>query len=48
MALADSALKYLVDYQKELIDDLGKQRLSMKGNRAGRSIGRLAPGSKKR
>ena len=48
VALADSALKYLVDYQKELIDDLGKQRLSMKGNRAGRSIGRLAPGSKKR
>ena len=48
VALAESALKYLVDYQKELIDDLRGQKLSMKINRAGRSMVRLAPGSKKK
>lgn len=48
VALAESALKYLVDYQKELIDDLRAQKLSMKINRAGRSMVRLAPGSKKK
>jgi glycosyltransferase involved in cell wall biosynthesis len=48
VALAESALKYLVDYQKALIDDLRGQKLSMKINRAGRSMVRLAPGSKKK
>ncbi len=48
VALAESALKYLVDYQKELIDDLMEQKLSTKINRAGRSMVRLAPGSKEK
>jgi len=48
VALAESALKYLVDYQKELIDDLREPKLSVKINRAGRSMVRFAPGSKKK
>jgi glycosyltransferase involved in cell wall biosynthesis len=48
VALADSALKQLVDYQKELIDSLRGQKISGKINRATRSLARLASGSKEK
>ncbi len=47
-ALAESALKYLVDYQKELIDSFRDQKISGKINRATRSMIRFAPDLKKK
>ncbi len=48
IALGESALKCLVDYQKELIESLRGRKLSSKLNRATRSVIRFAPGYKKR
>lgn len=48
VALADSALKQLVDYQKKLIDGLRGQKNSGKIDWVTRSLARLAPGSKKK
>ena len=44
VALADSALKHLVDYQKELIDGLRDQKLSRKIGRAGKILVNTVPG----
>ncbi len=48
VALADSALKQLVDYQKKLIDGLRGKKISGKIDWVTRSLACLAPGSKKK
>jgi len=48
VALAESALKYLVDYQKQMVHGAGKQKLSRGIKRVVKSIVHSAAGSKKR